>query len=169
MHSLYSKNGSRLLVVMLAMFIGGCDGLQHERECKTIAGTEIFDERLWDQYLTERKIHFTKIHLTVDGEEIDPNYYGGFPFTDNFSLTNQWVLNGKPERPLDVIYRNDSIIYEKNSGTRVAQLFDVTLSRDTWNAVITDTCLGEFPYLYTGAEPKRGNYSAIARRNWPED
>jgi hypothetical protein len=154
-----------LLLALLVLVLWRCGvvaQLTFEGQCKKVAGIDIANEKLWHQYLLERKRTFVDTKVTVNGVEIEPTDLWPVITTPHFRAANDWVLDGKP-MPKNVAFRNDEYIFWTGTGERVAHFRNLRLRYDTIETTMSMDCTINYPELYTGSRAHRGTIVSMSR------
>jgi hypothetical protein len=147
-----------LLAVSAVPLLAGC-GFSYEefgQECQNVAGIEVRDKGLWQEYLRERKQELSQTKVTVDWKEIDPTDINPVVFTKDFEWTNDWVLNGRPSISKGDPYRNDQYVVQRFTGRPVARFRNLSVSVPNFGSTVGYSCTTDYPHLYTGARRHRG-------------
>ena len=155
----------RLSIVSAVLTLGGCGPSLEEfaKQCREVAGIEVQSQRLWQEYLHERKQQLAHSKVTVNGKEIDPTDINPVVFTENFTWTNDWVRQGRPDKAKRKPYRNDVYVTQKGTGQPVARFRDLYVSVPSFETTLGYSCTTDYPHLYTGARQHTGTIATMSR------
>jgi hypothetical protein len=162
---LWAMSLTRPWMLSATLLLGAC-GPSPEyfaQRCQDIAGIEVQNRNLWREYLRERKEQLATGKVTVNGKEIDPTDLHPVVGTKTFTVTNDWVLNGRPGAPTGKPYRNDKYIVHNSTGERVARFRDLNARVRTFEITLSWTCTDNHPHLYTGGPAHTGMIASSSR------
>lgn len=134
-------------------FLAGCGPSIDDfaKQCESISGIDVQDERLWRDYLLQRNQVLARLNATANDKEIKSTDLSPVVITDNYRWTNDSKKYGNPNVPNGYPYKNDVFVIQIGTEKPVARFRNLSMSVQYIDTNSTYNCIDNYPELYTGA------------------